>query len=98
MFLRNYSHSAALAEEVTAAPLGRILLDEPRVLYRTCGDAVVALEDRCPHRGFPLHGGRLINDQLECGYHGFTFDATGRCVRIPGVGIGGQDGRGAGEQ
>jgi len=29
MFLRNYWYVAALAEEVTAAPLGRILLDEP---------------------------------------------------------------------
>jgi len=26
---------------------------------------------------------RVIGDQIECGYHGFTFDSAGQCVRIP---------------
>ncbi len=84
MFLRNYWYAAALPAEVTCRPLGRIFLNEPLVLFRTADGAVSALENRCPHRGFPLHRGRLINDQLECGYHGLTFDRGGRCVRLPG--------------
>jgi phenylpropionate dioxygenase-like ring-hydroxylating dioxygenase large terminal subunit len=28
--------------------------------------------------------GRLMGDQVECGYHGLTFDCEGVCVRAPG--------------
>jgi vanillate O-demethylase monooxygenase subunit len=54
------------------------------VLYRDRKGGVVALEDLCPHRFTPLSLGTLKDDTLECGYHGMTFDASGRCVRIPG--------------
>jgi vanillate O-demethylase monooxygenase subunit len=55
------------------------------VLFRTEDGRAVALSDRCPHRGAQLSKGCLEGDNLVCGYHGFTFDATGRCVRIPGM-------------
>ena len=45
---------------------------------------MVALEDRCSHRSFPLHKGRLVGDTLECGYHGLVFDCSGHCVKVPG--------------
>src|SRR5262249_50268428 len=32
----------------------------------------------------PLSMGRLKGDAIECGYHGMTFDGSGRCTRIPG--------------
>lgn len=83
MFLRNYWYVAARSDEIERRLLGRILLNEPVVLFRKADGAVAALEDRCPHRGFPLHPGRLIDDTLECGYHGLTFDAAGRCIRVP---------------
>tara|TARA_B100002051_G_scaffold48061_2_gene42661 strand:+ start:601 stop:1926 length:1326 start_codon:yes stop_codon:yes gene_type:complete len=40
--------------------------------------------DVCPHRLVPLSEGR-INDQgqLECPYHGWSFDGEGHCRRIP---------------
>src|SRR5690606_23494162 len=44
---------------------------------------VIALDDRCPHRSFPLSQGRLMNDTVECGYHGWCFDSSGSCVSIP---------------
>ncbi|HVA15489.1 MAG TPA: aromatic ring-hydroxylating dioxygenase subunit alpha [Stellaceae bacterium] len=83
-FLRNCWYVAAEAGEVTRAPLARLLLAEPVVLYRTEDGAAVALEDRCCHRRAPLSKGRVIGDRLQCGYHGFTFDAAGACVAIPG--------------
>lgn len=83
-FLRNCWYVAAEADEIGRAPLGRILLGEPVVLYRQEDGSAVALEDRCCHRRAPLHKGKLIGDLLQCGYHGFTFDAAGACVRIPG--------------
>jgi phenylpropionate dioxygenase-like ring-hydroxylating dioxygenase large terminal subunit len=86
MFLKNHWYVAALAEEVGRQPLGRILLDEPVVLFRKENGDAVALEDRCSHRSFPLHKGTLIGDTVQCGYHGLLFDCSGKCVKVPGQG------------
>jgi phenylpropionate dioxygenase-like ring-hydroxylating dioxygenase large terminal subunit len=75
---------AALSNEIGHEPLGRRILDEDVVLYRTLAGSVIALRDRCPHRRFPLSRGHLVGDELVCGYHGFTFDCAGHCVRVPG--------------
>src|SRR5579859_7388912 len=83
-FLRNQWYVAAEADEVTRTPLGRLLLGEPVVMFRREDGKAVALEDRCCHRRAPLSKGKVIGDLIECGYHGFTFDASGACVRIPG--------------
>jgi phenylpropionate dioxygenase-like ring-hydroxylating dioxygenase large terminal subunit len=83
-FLRNCWYVAAEAGEVTRTPLARLLLGAPVVMYRREDGMPVALEDRCCHRRAPLSKGRLIGDRLQCGYHGFTFDASGACVAIPG--------------
>lgn len=85
MFLANGWYVAALSREVGREPLARWILGEPLVLYRTEDGQAVALSDRCPHRGAQLSKGCLDGDRLVCGYHGFTFDPSGRCVNIPGV-------------
>jgi vanillate O-demethylase monooxygenase subunit len=79
----NCWYVAATSDEIGREPLGRRLLDRSVVLYRLRSGAVVALEDRCAHRAFPLSAGRLDDDLLVCGYHGFTYDASGTCVRVP---------------
>ncbi|KAM0938899.1 putative pheophorbide a oxygenase [Dioscorea sansibarensis] len=44
----------------------------------------VAVDDRCPHRLAPLSEGRIDEDGcLQCSYHGWSFDRTGACTRIP---------------
>ena len=83
-FQRNAWYVSAFADEVGRAPLARLLLNEPVVLYRREDGIPVALEDRCCHRRAPLSKGKVIGDRLQCGYHGFTFDASGACVAIPG--------------
>jgi phenylpropionate dioxygenase-like ring-hydroxylating dioxygenase large terminal subunit len=60
------------------------LVNEPVVLFRDAGGRAAALRDMCCHRGAPLHLGRIDAQGIVCGYHGLTFDRTGRCVRIPG--------------
>ena len=86
---RNYPMNcwwvAAFSGEVGEAPLGRWLLDTPVMLYRKADGQAVALEDRCPHRSAPLSLGCRRGDAIECGYHGFTFDADGRCIRVPSM-------------
>ena len=54
MFLKNYWYVAATPEELGQVPLGRKLLVEPVVMYRTTGGTPVAFEDRCCHRRAPL--------------------------------------------
>ncbi|MHA6346110.1 aromatic ring-hydroxylating dioxygenase subunit alpha [Roseivivax sp. CAU 1761] len=54
------------------------------VLFRASDGRLAALEDRCPHRLLPLSKGRRIGDTIQCGYHGMTFGADGKCVRVPG--------------
>ena len=41
--------------------------------HREDGRAVRALEDACWHRLVPLSIGKLIGDEVQCGYHGLRF-------------------------
>jgi len=84
MILRNYWYIAARADEVMRAPVGRFVCGVPLVLYRTEAGAPVALRNICSHRRAPLDKGKLVGDAIQCAYHGLCFDASGRCVRIPG--------------
>jgi len=83
MFLRNAWYVAAWDRELTRSLLPVVILDERIVLYRKTDGTPAALEDACPHRKLPLSMGRIKGDEIECGYHGLTFDASGRCTRIP---------------
>jgi len=85
MFIRNAWYVGAWDHEVgRQSLLRRTLLDEPVVFYRTEDGTPVALEDRCCHRHMPLSKGWLVGDDIQCAYHGLTYDATGRCIRVPG--------------
>src|ERR1700733_8238718 len=84
MFLRNYWDVAAAAPEIGRNPLGRGLLTEPVLFFRTEDRPPVAFEDRCAPRPLPLSMGKLVGDRLQCHYHGLQYDRAGRCVRIPG--------------
>lgn len=59
------------------------LLGEPLVLFLDAEGRPAALQDRCCHRTAKLSKGRCVNGALECGYHGWTYDAGGRVIRIP---------------
>ena len=84
MFVRNAWYIAAWSDEVATRPLARRILGEPIVLFRDASGAVAALQDRCCHRGAPLSLGEVVPRGIQCGYHGLTFDATGKCVLVPG--------------
>jgi vanillate O-demethylase monooxygenase subunit len=84
MFIKNCWYVAAWSSEVEAGkPFARTLLDIPVVLWRDSSGKVIAMNDRCSHRGAPLSTGRLEGDTLRCMYHGLLFNAGGRCVEIP---------------
>ena len=84
-FLNNYWYVAANSEELKDKPIARIILGNPIVLFRGKSGKIGALDDRCAHRLTPLSLGRIDGDRLECGYHGWTYDCAGKCVRLPGL-------------
>lgn len=83
MYLLNAWYVVAWSREVGRSLVKRTLLEEKVVLYRTRCGQVVALEDACCHRKLPLSMGVLIEDRIQCGYHGLEFDCSGACVKIP---------------
>ncbi len=86
MFIRNCWYVIAWDHEIHRDALfSRTVLGEPILVYRTADDALVALEDRCCHRGAPLSAGRREGDCVRCGYHGLKFDAHGVCIEVPGL-------------
>jgi vanillate O-demethylase monooxygenase subunit len=77
----------ALVEEIRETPVAVRLLGEPWVVAKLDG-RVVALRDKCPHRGAPLSAGCVVGGTLRCAYHGWRFGDDGRCVDIPALGPG----------
>ena len=82
--LRNQWYCAAFGHELKQAPLARIFLNEPVVMYRKADGAPVAFEDRCCHRRAPLSEGKVEGDNLRCGYHGFLYEPSGAAIWAPG--------------
>ncbi|MBM2803648.1 MAG: non-heme iron oxygenase ferredoxin subunit [Deltaproteobacteria bacterium] len=64
--------------------MGASLDGRPILLAKVQGE-IVALSNKCPHRGFPLHhNGKLDGYTITCAYHGGQFDIrTGACLRHP---------------
>jgi len=80
-------HPVARSQEVGERPIRATLLGEHWVLLRLEG-RLVAFKDACPHRGCPLSIGEANGKTIQCAYHGWSFDASGRCVGIPALGPG----------
>jgi phenylpropionate dioxygenase-like ring-hydroxylating dioxygenase large terminal subunit len=80
--LRDNWHPVATADDVGSDPIPVVLLGERLVVCRL-GPEIVCLKDLCPHRGSALSLGHIEGDLLRCAYHGWTYDGSGGCVRIP---------------
>jgi nitrite reductase/ring-hydroxylating ferredoxin subunit len=59
------------------------LLGTDLVLWKQADGTPAALADRCCHRTAKLSRGFVENGHIVCGYHGWTYDCSGACVRIP---------------
>jgi toluene monooxygenase system ferredoxin subunit len=67
---------------VPGEPVGVVVDGDPICVVRL-PDAVVAFEDRCPHRGTPLSQGMLEGTKLTCAAHTWEFDVrTGELLRL----------------
>ncbi|MEL6317115.1 MAG: aromatic ring-hydroxylating dioxygenase subunit alpha [Pseudomonadota bacterium] len=83
-FIENCWYCAGWSRQFARGFETRRMLGRDLAFFRTEAGALKALEDLCPHRFLPLSQGRLVGDQVQCGYHGMTFDGAGACVRVPG--------------
>lgn len=65
---------------------GVIRLGEKLVFWRDSKNNINCISDICVHRGAALSKGRIINDHIQCPFHGLEYDALGKCVLIPAYG------------
>jgi len=80
--LHQFWHPVAYSSDVNEKPQQVILLDEKIAIARIDGK-VVALADRCAHRGAALSQGMVVDGCFECPYHGWRYDPQGHCKKIP---------------
>lgn len=66
-------------------PLAARLFGRRLVAFRTADGSPAVLEDRCIHRQAPLSAGRTCDGRLQCPYHGWTYDGSGRVVHVPAL-------------
>lgn len=67
-------------------PVGVTRLGEKMVFWRDRQGKIACVIDQCPHRGVAFSAGKLIGDCIQCPFHGFEYDFTGRCTLIPANG------------
>jgi phenylpropionate dioxygenase-like ring-hydroxylating dioxygenase large terminal subunit len=80
----------ARSAEVTTTPVPVGAGGQAYVVVRLRpGAEVTALSARCPHRLVPLATATVVDGRLQCPYHGWQFNAEGRCVEIPSLGADG---------
>ena len=67
-FVRNSWYVGTWADELApGALLGRTILGEPVLFFRSAEGAVAALEDRCCHRSLPLRHGQVLGENVQIG-------------------------------
>lgn len=87
--IRNQWYVLLESDEIKDKPVGVTRMGEKMVLWRNGAGKVHCAVDKCPHRGIQLSLGVVVDDHLQCPFHGFEFDSSGKCVHIPANGRGG---------
>ena len=84
--IRTQWYVVLASNQVKHKPIGVTRLGEKLVFWRDDSGKVVCLRDRCAHRGVQLSKGALLGGHLQCPFHGFEYDGSGRVVKIPANG------------
>ena len=70
-------------------PLGArqlIISGVPIAVFRTSGDRIFAIEDRCPHKGGPLSQGIVHGNAVACPLHNWVIDLETGEAKAPDKG------------
>ena len=83
--LRRYWHVVAAATELSdEKPKKRVrILGEDLVLFRNQSGTYGLVGEHCSHRGASLYYGFVEEDGIRCAYHGWKYDACGKCLEQP---------------
>lgn len=67
--------------------IGLTRLSKKLVFWRDKKGEVGCIFDRCVHRGAALSKGKVLsNNKIQCPFHGFEYDKTGKVTKIPATG------------
>ena len=55
-------------------------------VFRTAGDRIFALLDRCPHKGGPLSQGIVFGERVACPLHNWSIELQTGCAVGPDEG------------
>jgi len=83
---RRYWQPALLSDELPepdCPPVRVRILGEDLIAFRATDNTIGLVDAFCPHRRAPMFFARNEACGLRCVYHGWKFDATGKCVDMP---------------
>ena len=66
--------------------IGVTRLSDKLVFWRDESDDVHCIFDKCCHRGASLSAGKILDNHIECPFHGFQYDSSGKVTCIPANG------------
>jgi len=97
--LRRYWWPIAGASELEKpGTLAVRLMGEDLVLYKDLGGKYGLIDRHCRHRRADLSYGYVERCGLRCNYHGWLYDADGRCLAQPYEDVAHPEARNAGRQ
>jgi phenylpropionate dioxygenase-like ring-hydroxylating dioxygenase large terminal subunit len=68
--------------------IGLTRMGEQMVAWRNDKGEAAVMVDKCPHRGVALSKSVLIDECIQCPFHGFKYDTSGACKLVPANGAG----------
>src|SRR5262245_61043873 len=80
---RRFWYPVIPMDHLVYGPKPFTLLGTKIVIWLDADGKPAATLDRCCHRTAQLSRGFCENGNIVCGYHGWTFDRTGACIRMP---------------
>jgi 5,5'-dehydrodivanillate O-demethylase len=82
--MRRYWHPVYPEAKLRENPVAKVrILCEDLVLFRDRSGKLGLVAERCPHRMTSLSVGIPEDEGLRCCYHGWLFNAEGRCLEQP---------------
>lgn len=84
--IENQWYAILESKEVKNKTIGVTRINEKLVLWRNDKGEIRCIYDKCCHRGASLSLGKIIDDHIECPFHGFQYDESGEVTVIPANG------------
>ncbi len=85
--IKNQWYAALDSKELKINKLvGVTRFSEKLVFWRDEDNQIGCIFDQCCHRGASLAKGKIHHSHVECPFHGFAYDSTGKVTCIPANG------------